>query len=409
MPRWILYIVTAALAGLVAVTVPHSKTSEPAECKVPVDKRLVKATTDFGFRLLKQLAEENKGKNIFISPASVSIALCMTYNGASGETQQAMAHVLGLNSLTLTELNEASKNLLDNLKAPGKGVTLEIANSLWARKDITFKSEFMDRNRRYFESLVSTLDFGNPDAVKTINKWVSDQTHGRIDEIVKRIEADTILFLINAVYFKGSWESKFDPRDTHLAEFTLSDGFKKMVRMMFRHGRIQYLPGDGFAAVNLPYGNGRISMYIFLPNKDRKLTDFVKSLNSDAWEKWMQSFHSVECDLSLPRFKIEFESELRRALSALGMGIAFNPDKADFRNMCPIPPLPNVYMKSVLHKTFVEVNEEGTEAAATTKVEVGLTSAAPSVVFTVDRPFFCAIRDNFTGEVLFAGTVFEPT
>ena len=381
----------------------------PVESSVPVDKRLVSANTDFGFRLFKELVDENKGKNVFISPTSIALALSMTYNGASGETKKAMADALALNGMTLEELNNASAALLANLEGPGPGVKLEVANSLWARKDITFKPDFMDRNKRSYRAEVTSLDFAGPGAVGTINSWVSDHTGGRIKDIIKQINAASILFLINAVYFKGTWSEQFDPADTHTADFTLLDGFKKRVPMMFHHGKLRYMRGEGFAAVSLPYGKGRLSMYIFLPDTDSSLAAFCKKLDAADWEKWMSQFHSVNGDISLPRFRIEYEAELQKALSALGMGVAFDTDKADFHDMCPIPPLPNVYIMSVTHKTFVEVNEEGTEAAAATKVEMGVTAIAPGFSFTVDRPFFCAIRDNKTGSVLFAGAITEPS
>ncbi len=409
MTRWPLYTAGVVLVGIAATTFMTSRPSSAPERRIPVNQALTKATTQFGFRVLKQLADEYEGKNVFISPTSISIALCMTYNGAAGETKRAMAKVLELNSLSLQEINSASKNLLENMQAPGKGVTIHFANSLWARKDIEFKPAFIDTNRRYYRAKVSVLDFASPETPKTINKWVDVQTHGRIKDIVKLIDANTVLFLVNAIYFNGMWQVKFDPKDTHPAEFFLPNGFTKTVRMMYRRGRIKYLPGEGFAAVKLPYGEGRFSMYIFLPSKDSSLREFCNKLEVGTWNKWMKSFHSVECDLSMPKFRIEYEAELTEALSALGMAIAFDTNRADFRNMLPFSPPSNAYINSVLHKTFVEVSEKGTEAAGATKVEITLSIAEPAVSFTVDRPFFCAITDDFTGAVLFAGLIYEPT
>ena len=409
MRRRLMWIgVPAALCAGAAVVL-LARAEEPAESNVPVDKRLVAADTDFGFKLLRVLAGEDKGKNVFISPASVALALSMTYNGASGTTKEEMAKALCLKGLSLQELNKANAALLANLAGPGPGVKLDLANSLWARKDITFKPDFMDRNRRCYKAEATSLDFADPGAVRTINSWVSAHTGGKIEKMIDRIEPATILFLINAVYFKGTWSEQFDPKDTQPADFRLPDGFTKRVPMMFRSGRMRYYPGDGFRAVSLPYGNGRLSMYVFLPDEKSSLGAFVEKLDAASWEKWMAGFSSANVDLSLPRFKIEYESELKKALTALGMGVAFDPDRADFRAMCPIPPLPNVFIAGVKHKTFVEVNEEGTEAAAATKAEMALTAMpAEAIEFVVDRPFFCAIRDNKTGVVLFAGAVMEP-
>lgn len=404
-----LHLLTAVvLIAIAVVVVLVGRKPATSETRIPVDKQLVSANNDFGFRLLKTLAKSNKNENIFISSASISLALCMTYNGANGETRKAMAETLGITKLSPHDVNRACAALLANLRGLGPGVTLEIANSLWARKGVKFKPEFITLNKEYYKADLSVLDFygHEPEAVKRINSWVSDRTHGRIDKIVERIGGATILFLINALYFKGAWADQFDPRDTHLAEFTLPDGFKKNVQMMFRQGKVMYLPGDGFAAVKLPYGKGRVNMYIFLPHKDTSLIQFLDKLNNQTWQKWIKNFSRVECGLSLPRFKIEYESELEKALSALGMKIAFLSGRADFTNMCYTN---GVFIESVLHKTFVEVNEEGTEAAAATKVEMALKAPSPSsITFTVDRPFFCAIADNFTGEILFAGLIFEP-
>jgi serpin B len=373
-----------------------------------IDNRLVSANSKFGFKLFSQLAKQDPGKNIFVSPSSVAFALAMTYNGAGGETQQAMAKTLELSGLSLDEVNQAYASLRTMLENPDPKVQLAIANSLWARKGIAFKPDFVKRNKDFYQAEVTELDFGKSSATQAINAWVSKNTHGKIDKIIERINPEAILFLINAIYFKGNWSVEFDKEKTQAGVFTLLDGRKKKHPMMSQSGRYSYYRGNKFQAVSLPYGTGRVSMYIFLPDKDSSLEAFLASLNAENWKTWMSQFRSMKGDILLPRFKLEYEVVLNNALKALGMEVAFNKQRANFGGMCSISPDANAYITEVKHKTFVEVNEEGTEAAAATSVGIGITSVVQTFRMVVDRPFLCAIRDNKTGTVLFMGSVVEP-
>ena len=395
-------VVAAGVVGIGRLTAAK-------ESSAAVDSRLVSANTGFGFKLFGELVKEEPKSNVFISPASVALALSMTYNGAAGGTRQAMAKALELRGMSLGDVNKANAALLANLQAPGPGVKLAIADSLWARKGIRFKPDFMQRNKDYYRAQVTSLDFTDPRAPSTINAWVSRKTQGKIKEIVQRINPAEILFLINAVYFKGTWARKFDKANTKEGTFTLPGGRKKRVMMMSRTGKCKYYAGQNFEAISLPYGQGRVSMYIFLPNKNSSLSVLYKELNAKNWETWVSGFQDISVHVVMPRFKLEYETELKRALTALGMGIAFDGPRADFSAMCPIPPMLPVYVSKVRHKTFVEVNEEGTEAAAVTSVGMaGTGMPTPPLDFIVDRPFFCAIRDNKTGTILFMGSIVEP-
>lgn len=373
-----------------------------------VDGRLVSANTRFAFRLFGELVRQDAGKNTFVSPASVSIALAMTYNGAAGETQQAMAQTLELTGLSLAEVNQANAALLKNLKRLDPKVELSVANSLWAREGVTFHQDFMERNRRFFEAKVASLDFNGPQAARTINDWVSDNTRGKIDKIVDDpIDPQAVLFLINAIYFNGQWKARFDPSKTRDMPFYLLDGGQKSVSMMSQSGKYLYYQGERFQAVNLPYGQGRVSAYVFLPASGSNLDEFLAGLNAEAWADWMPRFAEMEGDVFLPRFKIEYEAKLNDALKAIGMEIAFDQGRADFSGMRPIPPA--LYIYQVKHKTFVRVDEKGTEAAAATLVEMRVESAQlDRFVFFADHPFFFAIYDHQTGTILFMGTVVEP-
>ena len=377
-----------------------SEEEEPKDVVVDTTE-LVSSNTRFGFKLLTEVYEQDAGKNIFISPLSISIALMMTYNGAEGETQQAMAETLELEGMSLQEVNQANADLRADLENSDPKVELTIANSLWAREGVKFKPDFLERNHQFFGAEITTLDFSDPKAADIINQWVDLNTKGKIEKIVEQIDSMTVMFLINAIYFKGTWKLKFDKSETEDGVFYLPDGTEKQVQMMYRDGGYPYYQGDKFEAVKLFYGEKRVSMYIFLPDHDSNLNEFLKNLNAKNWMIWIAKFEETPDDsgIMLPRFKLEYEIRLNDALETLGMEAAFD-NRANFDGMAP-----GLFISEVKHKAFVEVNEEGTEAAAVTVVKIG--ECAPSN-FIVDRPFFFAIRDDWTGTILFMGIVIEP-
>jgi serpin B len=320
-----------------------------------------------------------------------------------------MARALETAGLSLDELNRAYAGFRAALENPDAKVKLQIANSLWARQGIQFKSDFIKRTRDYFGAQVTALNFDDPAAPATINQWVSEKTNGKIDRIVDQIDANSVLFLINAIYFKGAWASEFDKAKTHDNDFTLARGSKR-VPMMSQSGNYPYLETRDFQAVSLPYGGGRVSFYVFLPSPSSNLAAFEKSLNEASWQQWMDQFRATDGDISLPRFRVTYEAGLNDALKAMGMGVAFDSGQADFSGMMETSGQ-RVYISRVKHKTFAEVNEEGTEAAAVTSTEMRTTSMqAPRRRFrmVVDRPFFCAIRDNTSGTILFMGSIYDP-
>lgn len=373
------------------------------------ENRHISGYNQFGTKLLKHVLAEDQGKNVFISPTSVALALTMTYNGAAGATQEAMARVLGVEDLSVEELNRVNKALLQTLKYTDSSIQLNIANSLWARKGLSFKPEFIQANESYYEAEVRVLDFASREASGMINGWVSQKTQEKIKKIVDTISPSTILFLINAIYFKGEWTDAFNEGLTVEKPFTLVSGKQKPHLMMSRFGRYAYQEGDAFQAVVLPYGNKSVSMYVFLPDDESSLEEFLDNLSFEDWENWMSRFEDAMGLIMLPRFKLEYGKTLNKVLESLGMEVAFDIEKANFGRMCPVPP--NVCIGEVKHKTFVEVNEEGTEAAAVTSVTMVATSMAPpekEFRMIVDRPFFFAIRDNRTGLILFMGVVLEP-
>lgn len=395
-----------------SLDVPDVAGPDPKLADVPVPQQLVEANTRFAFDIYREVLKTDGDTNVFISPSSISLALTMTYNGADGTTKEAMARVLGVSGMDIDELSRANAVLISNLLYGDDKLVLEIANSLWAKQGITFYDEFMNRNQTfYFAGLFPITN------AAAINGWVSDKTHDKITHVLDSVDPAAILYLINAIYFKGTWTHEFDKADTQDRPFYLAGGGQKNVPMMELADTLRYYRGEGFQAVSLPYGGGRFSMYVFLPDENSSLSAFHANLTPENWQAWMGEFERAEGTVILPKFKIEYErlidNPLNAPLIALGMGVAFEPYGANFGKMLPLEQFggENVYISFVLHKTFCEVNEEGTEAAAVTVVEIRVTSVGPGpqpFTFRADRPFFYAIRDNESGTILFMGSVVDP-
>jgi len=373
------------------------------------EKLLVESNDRFGLKLFKEIVREEKDKNIFISPLSVSMALGMTYNGAAGTTREAMQKTLELSGLTIEEVNKSYKSLLELLSQLDPKVRFQVANSIWYRKGMSFEQEFIDLNKAYFDALVSELDFDDPKAAETINGWVDENTNGRITQIVDPpIDPMMVMFLINAIYFKGTWTYEFDKELTKDADFFLAGGSKSRCKLMTREGEFQYFENSDFQAIDLPYGDGDFTMIVFLPRMSKDIDSLIAEFSQENWNRWISGFSERKGTLELPRFTLKYELKLNDVLKALGMTIAFQPFAADFSNMYKGPE--DLYISEVKHKTFVEVNEEGTEAAAGTSGGVAMTSVDPTVFWMrVDRPFVFAIRENKSQTLLFMGKIVEPT
>ena len=390
---------------LVSGATSMAQLSSSVEASTPVvNAKLIAANTRLSFKLFSEILKQQPDQNIFISPASIAIALAMTYNGAQGQTQQAMAQTLELQGMSLEEVNQANAALRATLTNPDPKVQLFLANSLWARQEISFNREFQEKNQTFYGAKITALDFNDPRVSSIINNWVNQSTKGKIDQIIdnKEITPNTILFLLNAIYFKGLWTTEFDKTKTRELPFRLSNGTQKPHPIMFRQSEYQYYTNELFQAVSLPYGQGRFSLYIFLPQKNIDLKTFYKNLKPDNWEQWMNQFMPKQLLLGLPRFRLKYGLELSNTLKPLGMEIAFDENRANFRGLTPLP----AYISKVKHNTFFEVNEEGSEASGATSVQIATRGLSPQLI--VDRPFFCAIRDNQTKSILFMGSVVEP-
>lgn len=365
---------------------------------------VISADNQFGFDLYQRLAvSAEQDENLLISPLSISQALAMTYNGAAGDTKTAMEEAMRTAGIELEELNDINKALVSALVSHDPRVTLDIANSIWYRQEYTIREDFVRRNQDHYAAQVNPMDFNNPASKDIINQWVNDQTRGKIKEIVREIKPQSFMFLINAIYFKGLWTNEFAKKDTEKALFYLDDGGSVTVDMMYQKADLKVAANELFTSAELPYGRGNWSMYLFLPAYGKKLSEVESQLTASNWAEWLNAYSEVKgAKLFLPRFKFEYEKALSELLAQMGMGVAFSP-LADFTGILPEGGL---MISEVRHKTFIEVNEEGTEAAAVTSVEMELTSVGDYLMF--NRPFLFAIAERSTGSVLFLGRVAKP-
>lgn len=385
----------------------HNDTSKTIRDLTPSEMLLKESSNEFGLALFKKIAATATDQNLFISPLSVSLALGMTVNGSAGTTLSAMQTTLGFDDLTRQEVNKSYQSLMALLTGIDSKVIFEIANSIWCRAGFAVQDSFINTNEYYFDALVRSLDFGRSDAADIINTWVRENTKNKIEKIVNApIPADLVMFLINAIYFKGSWTYEFDPEQTETAPFYQTSEKTSDCQLMTYQCELPYFSTIQFQAVDLPYGDGAFRMMVILPTYDHDIDEFIAGLDYATWNAWLDQLEPTEINLYLPKFKMEYENELKDELSAMGMAVAFDPNAADFSK---INPEVQLYISKVKHKTFVDVNEEGTEAAAVTSVEVALTSVGGSgPTMRVDRPFVFAIHEINSGTILFIGKIVKP-
>ncbi|GBD94795.1 serpin [bacterium BMS3Abin05] len=375
----------------------------------PLEKKLVQSSNTFGWNLFKEAVVENPDQNIFISPLSVSVALGMTVNGAAGETENAMKSTLGFGDMSQTEMDQSYKSLIELLRQLDPNVIFQLANSIWCKQGYSFEQDFLNKTRTYFQAEVKSLNFSDPKTVDIINQWAKDHTNGKITRILDNIPSDMIMYLINAIYFKGTWTYRFNKDYTKSDLFYLSDGTQDSCKLMNQKGDFEYFSTGRFEAIDLPYGDGAYSMTVFLPREGVDIDSLIAQLTPVAWRQWMAKFSKQSGTILLPKFKIHYDILLNNVLQKLGMEIAFNPQRADFTRMLKIQQQGNVYIGMVKHNTFVRVDEEGTEAAAVTTVGIGVTSVGPrGFLMVVNRPFLFVIREHASNTILFAGKIVRP-
>jgi serpin B len=361
------------------------------------ETRVSRAANQFAFTLFRRINETVRDSNVFVSPLSVSFALGMALNGANGTTFDEMRSTLGFGAAELTEINDGYRNLMALERGLDPTTTFQIANSVWYRQMLAVHQSFVDTVKRVFDAEVRASDFG-AGTIKQMNDWVSANTNGKIPTIIDEIPDSLVMCLINAIYFKGTWREQFDPAQTREMQFS-SPGGAQMVKTMHRaKSTIKLGFTSGARVGELIYGNGAFVMTIVVPDDVNAL---AASLDTTAWTSLLGQLHETKADLYLPKLRLEYEHQMADDLKALGMKAPFVPDGADFTRMSPVGR--QLYIQFVKHKTFVDVNEEGTEAAAVTNVGIGLTSLPPEL--RVDRPFIFAIRERFSGTILFIGKI----
>ena len=316
-----------------------------------------------------------------------------------------MRRTLELTGLSQEEINQTYQSLMELLPCQDTDVLFQIANSIWYRENYPVQNTFIDVNQTFFDAVIREMDFSKPEAIDIINGWISDHTCGKIKDALDFIPPDVVMYLIDAIYFKGSWLFEFDPGNTHAAAFMTPFGSQTCQMMFHPEATLMYFRTGDFQAVDLPYGNGKFSMSVFLPAESRSVDEFIAQFTDASWKQWIFQFDSTTIELGLPKFKMEYGTLLNDALTALGMGVAFT-GAADFSG---INPNGDLYISRVIHKTFVDVNEEGTEAAAVTIVEMLESSAVTAISMIVNRPFVFVIWDHTTGAILFMGKITEPT
>ena len=370
-----------------------------------IEKSIVAADNSFSFMLLGGVNKEEQGKNLFISPFSVSMALGMTLNGASGTTRTTMQQTLGFAGLSEPDINQSYKTIIPYLKDLDPTLIFQVANSIWYRPTLMVEQDFIRVNKDSFGAEVNSIDFSNQGAPRTINDWVNRNTQGKIASIVPDpIPREIVMYLINAIYFKGTWKYQFDKKLTTDDVFTVPNGSTTPCKMMVQEGTFQYFNNSAVQGVDLPYGDAGFSMTILLPSPGSSVDGLFERLTQQQWGAWISTLVPQAGTVFLPKFKIEYEKKLNDVLKGLGMGIAFS-DLADFTR---IDKRGALAISEVRHKTYVEVDEEGTEAAAVTSVGIGTTSFGGTFVMRIDRPFVFVIRESHSETILFMGKVVNP-
>jgi serine protease inhibitor len=401
--RYALHVTLVAFVFLLTACetlVGPAVNGEPPRELTPAELRVVEADNTFGLNVFRALVEEAPQANVFISPLSISMALGMTLNGAAGETREAMQETLALHGLTEAEINEAYRELKVILQNLDPQVRFDIANSIWYRTGFAVEDDFLNKGREYFDAEIAELDFSRPDAPDIINRWIEDATEGLIEEMIDSIGGDVVMYLINAIYFKGDWMYRFDEANTRDETFTSADGREVTVPMMRQQDRLSFASTNQFLAVDLPYGDSLYSMTVLLPREGTSTTEIIAGLDAAAWSDIDGELRVARVDLKMPRFELSYEEELNDVLRALGMDVAFDPPRADFTR---INRDGGIYISMVKHAAHVRVDEEGTEAAAATVVEMERTSAPLVHEVHLTRPFVFAIREHHSGSILFIG------
>lgn len=379
---------------------------------------LIAANNRFSWDLFNRLYQQQPENNLFVSPLSAAMALQMTLQGASGDTAVEMRKALGLENIDDASLRQNFPLLMRKLQRPAEDITLEVANSFWAAKKFNFQAEFLATAKTDFLAEVASVDYFDPAVPGRINAWTAKATHDKITKVIDKIVRPdlTVAFLLNAIYFNSKWTHPFDKSETRNKAFRLENGSTVDVPMMRQFSTLPYrTPNESFPhqAIALPYGKeGKLKMYLFLPMEGKTLKDLQADMQNQSFESLRQSFIHEGGSLELPRFKLENKYTLNEPLKAMGMQKGFKKFEADFTRMSPESLAEGMYISYVEQFSYVDLDEEGTEAAAVTVVAMSSTpSSMPMRTHSmiVDHPFLFLIHDEETGQILFMGTVTDPS
>lgn len=366
---------------------------------------LIESENSFAFDIFKKvIAKSGESENIIISPLSVSCALSMALNGANGATRDAMLEALKVNGMSCDKINNSYKDLTKALLSVDKRVLITIANSVWTENNFVVKKPFSETLTNYYNTETNSFEISDPLAPARINSWIESKTNGLIRNMIQELKSNTVMLLINAIYFKGKWKSEFKTENTVQGTFYKQGNVSAEVPVMIQSSDFGIYSGEGFDMAEFPYGQGNFVMDVILPD-DRNGTDAIVSLlSSGNFNGWLNKMRTADANVLFPRFKYGFKKQLKDVLTDMGMGIAFT-ENADFTNISDI----DLLINEVIHQAFIETNEEGTEAAAATIVGIGTTSmpVAP-IVFKIDHPFIYIIRETTSNSILFIGKVADP-
>lgn len=366
-----------------------------------VSVEFIEGNNEFAWNLMKELNEEDQEENIFISPISISTALSMTYQGARGETKEEMAKVLGYMGMEDEVLQESYQEFLKYLVALDPDIDLNIANSIWYREGEAIEEDFLAINQEVFNALVEEIDFSHEEAADRINDWIEEATEGKIEEMLEGpIPGNVIMYLINAIYFKGDWSVPFEEELSFEGQFTAITGEIQEIMMMRRNGEVEYGEGENYKSVRMPYGeNENTAMYVILPKDEGDINEFLSTMNNEQWQEIKKNtLPTQDVELQIPRFEMEYGiKSLKDALVRLGMKEPFDME-ANFDGIRP-----GIFIEEVLHKAVIEVNEQGSEAAAVTVVAMAESAAMETPSFIADRPFIFVIANDEANSILFMG------
>lgn len=386
---------------------PSSQPTTNIEFKEDDYVKVSVAQNKLGFDLLKKIEADDKG-NTFVSPTSLFLALSMVLNGAEGQTKDEIKKALHLDDISVEELNKANASLV-SLLTKHKQIELDIANSLWLNEKYHFLPSYQETMKSYYGAQTKEINVSDSKAAEQINEWVKKATRNKIDRIVEApLDDRLVLLLANAIYFHGDWMYAFDEKETSEGPFTLVDGNQTQVPFMTLQKELNYMENELFQAVSLPYGDGELVMNIVLPKEGQTVETMLEKLTHEQWQTWNTNFYPMEGMVRLPKFQMEYETNLNETLQQLGMEKAFG-ESAEFPSI--VSEETPIFISEVKQKTYIDVNEKGTEAAAVTSIQMKMTAAPldEPFVMEVNRPFMITITDQASGIHLFMGTIHHPT